>query len=324
MSIYDNTYSPPQVVSFNSKDRVSGTNSSFQSVPVDLGQNRYDSVCLVQASIPKSFYNVPTNYNQFVLKELGLSTTITVPVGSYNKNNLMTTLSTLLTAGSVALGHTWVYTVSYSATTGPDTFKYTYTVTGNTGQPSLIFTDESPFRQLGFEPSSTNIFVANTISSTNAINLSYILRMFIKSNISQNAQDGILEEILSVGSFPPLSIVFYQQYNFDMNTKTFNTDNKNSWLFSLVDSYGQEIDLNGIPWAFTLVFYQRNTTHEIHKADLLINNEQRLFNIQQQQNEIQKQLGAENNGINPVYTVKPFGSSSVVDAFLPPEIVYPK
>lgn len=322
MSIYDNTYSAPQVVSFNSKDRSSGTNSSFASSPVDLGQNKYDSVCLVQASIPKSYYNMPTGYNTFTLTELGLSTTITVPIGSYNKNNLMTTLSSLLTAGSITLGHTWVYSVSYPPTTGPDTFKYTFTVTGNTGQPTLTLTNTSPFRQLGFENNSTNVFTANTLSSVNSINLSYILRMFIKSNICSN-NDGNLEEILSAGSFPPLSIIYFQQYNFDMNTKVYNPNNVNSWNFTITDSYGQVIDLNGVPWAFTLVFYQRNNTHEIHKTDLLIGNEQRLFNIQNEQNKIQSDILGPNNTPTPRFAVKPFGASSVVDSFLEPAIQYP-
>ena len=40
MTTFDATFSYPQIVSFNSKDRISGTNSSFQSTPVDLGLNK--------------------------------------------------------------------------------------------------------------------------------------------------------------------------------------------------------------------------------------------------------------------------------------------
>ena len=69
MSLVDNSTTSPLVINFNSKDRVLGTNSSFLSNPVDLGNNKFDSVCLVQASIPKSFYNIPSGYNKFTLKE---------------------------------------------------------------------------------------------------------------------------------------------------------------------------------------------------------------------------------------------------------------
>ena len=79
MSIYDSTTSVPIVVNFNSKDRISGSNSNFTSEAIDIGINKYDSVCVVQASIPKSFYNMPTGYNTFTLTEGSRgSTTITV------------------------------------------------------------------------------------------------------------------------------------------------------------------------------------------------------------------------------------------------------
>lgn len=287
MSIYDSSSSVPQVVSFNSKDRQSGTDSNFLSAPIDLGINKFNAVCLLCASIPKSYYNMPSGYNTFTLTEKGISTTITIPVGSYNKINLASTLSTLLTAGSVTLGNNWIYTVTNPSPTQADTFKFTFTVSGNgLFQPTITMISTSPFRQLGFEQSTNYAFVANQLVSVNAINLAYVLRIFIKSSICSDSNDGILDEILSVGSFAPQSVIFYQQFNIDVNTRVYNTNNSNSWNFVLTDSYNQELDLNGIPWAFTLVFYQRNDTHEIHKNELLITNEQRLFQIEQTQKKL--------------------------------------
>ena len=37
MSIYDSTTSVPIVVNFNSKDRISGSNSNFTSEAIDIG-----------------------------------------------------------------------------------------------------------------------------------------------------------------------------------------------------------------------------------------------------------------------------------------------
>lgn len=288
MTSFDASFSYPTVVSFNSKDRISGSNSSFISNPVDLGSNKYDSVCLLTASIPKSYYNLPTGYNTFTLTEKGVSTTITVPIGSYNKLNLVTVLSALLTAGSVTLGNNWTYSVSNPNTqNAPDTFKFTFTVSGNGAfQPTITMTSTSPFRQLGFEQSTAYPFTANTLVSVNAINLAYILRMFIKSDICDTSSDGTLAEILSVGSFPPQSVIFFQEFNIDLNTRVFNSTNTNSWNFSIVDSFGQLVDFVGIPWAFTLVFYKRSDTHELHRQELMITNEQRLFQIEQQQRKL--------------------------------------
>lgn len=294
MSLYDSTNVNPTVINFDSKDRVSGTNNNFVSEPVDLGINKYDSVCLVSASIPKSFYNMPTNYNTFTLTEIS-QRTITIPIGNYTKNNLQTALITLLNTGAPS---GWVYNVSYPAATVVDTFKYTFTITGNSGtQPSFAFPAKSPFRQLGFIQGSSNSFSANTLVSTNAINLSFILRMFIKSNICKNSQDGILEELLNIGSFPTLSVMYYQQFNFDFNTRNFNSTDINSWQFSLVDGYDELIDLNGISWAFSLVFYQRANTHELLKTDLKIKNEERIFQIENAQRNIQREI--ETNKVIP-------------------------
>lgn len=288
MTSFDASFSYPTVVSFNSKDRISGSNSSFISNPVDLGSNKYDSVCLLTASIPKSYYNMPTGYNAFTLTEKGVSTTITIPIGSYNKLNLVTVLSVLLTAGSVTLGNNWTYSVSNPNTqNSPDTFKFTFNVSGNSVfQPTITMTSTSPFRQLGFEQSTAYPFTANTLVSVNAINLAYILRMFIKSDICDTSSDGTLAEILSVGSFPPQSVIFFQEFNIDLNTRVFNSTNTNSWNFSIVDSFGQLVDFVGIPWAFTLVFYKRTDTHELHRQELMITNEQRLFQIEQQQRKL--------------------------------------
>lgn len=292
MSLFDQTISTPVVLSFNSKDRISGTNSSFISAPIDLGYNQYDSVALVQASIPRSFYNVPNSYRTFTLRELGVNYTVTMVAGSYNKINLATNLATRLTAAS---GNGWIYSVTYPSASQPDTFKYSFSVSGNTGQPSLIFTD-SMFRQLGFEENTTYAFTANSLVSANCINLAYISRAFIKSNVCVNAQDDVLEEILNYGSYPMLSLAYFQQTTFDLNTRNYNPANTNSWLFSLVDSFDQEIDLNGVPWSFSLVFYKRNDTHEIHKNDLLIKNEERLFKISQEQEKLQDEAAGMTTG----------------------------
>lgn len=192
--------------------------------------------------------------------------------------------------------------------------------------------DTSPFRQLGFEPSTTNTFASNTIKSTNAINLSYVLRAFIKTDMVLNAQDGILEEILSVGSFPPQSIVYYQQYNFDMNTREFNPNNINSWRFTLVDSYNQQIDTNGVPWAFSVVFFQRSITHELHKSELLINNEERLFKIEQQQQLLKQQLETGNRELIPsgetrtitgtIQPIFPVMTNYVLESEIEPDVEY--
>lgn len=327
MSLADFTKSPPYIAYITSKDRVGGTNSNFTSSPIDLGINNYDAVCLSQASIPRSFYNVPTSYNTFSLKE-GVSTAIiTIPVGSYNRINLQSVLQTQLNTSSP---NGWTYVVSYpNTTTQADTFKYSITVSGNTSQPQFIFTT-SMFRQLGFDENSTNTFVGSSLTSSNCINLAYATRAFIKSNIVQ--QVDTLQEILNYGSFPMLSVASYQQNNYDLNTRVFNRDNLNSWTFTLLDEFDQLIDLNGVSWSMTLIFYDRSNTHEIVKTDIQLKNEMRLFEIMNKEIDIKKSmpdtgvsLSGENEGLKleQLFPVLPYVSSSSITPFIERTLVPP-
>ena len=336
MSLIDKTFNNPLVINFNSKDRVSGSNSNFNSIPIDLGNNQFDTVCLIQASIPKSFYNVPSGYNTFTLQENAASVTITITPGSYTRINLQSSLATLLTAASPNL---LTYTVSYPASTAPDTFHYTFSVNSAVIVCRFVLTSLSPFRQLGFETSTTYTFTpgvgSSSLESVNAINLSYILRAFIKSNLVADATDSILEELLNFGSFPANSVMSYQQVNFDMNSRAYNPNNRNSWNFVLQDAFGLEIPLNGISWAFSIVFYQRNKTHELQKNELQIANEERLYRIEQEQQKLNIEIsspGSEQNSqsglltssvplgepslstFQPLYPVQSFGNTT---QFLP-------
>lgn len=338
MSLADNTFSAPYIVYISSNNRASGTNSNFQSAPIDLGINKYDACCVCQASIPRSFYNIPSGYNSFTIKEGVNTATITIPVGSYNRINLQNVLQTKLNETRTG---GWTYVVSYPDTaTQGDTFKYSVSVSGNSSQPQFIFTN-SLFRQLGFEQNSTNTFSSNSLTSTNCINLAYATRAFIKSNICSGID--VLQEILGYGSFPMLSVAYFEQQDYDLNSRILNPNNLNSWTFVLVDAFDQIIDLNGVPWSLSIVLYERNNTHEILKTDLELRNEERLIQLQTKEEEL-KSIIKENEApisevfsgadislpidtidmLSPLFPVKPFNSSSSLESAPTPLIEKPK
>ncbi len=323
MSIFDSTNNYPKIITFSSQGLDLTGDKGFQSIPVDLGVNEYDSVVVIDAEIPKSFYNFPAGYNSFTLTEIMVSVQIEIPARSYNKNNLLTTLSSVLTSASP---HGYVYVASYSPPNEGDSFHIYFTVTGNAGvQPvfSMWSDSRSPFRQLGFNDDSMNVFSGNQLESVNCINLSLVSVCYLQSNIVTNSPNGILQQFLNIGQYPPLSMIYFQQINYDLNTKNFNQSNTNSWFFTLVDDLFLPIDTNGIAFSFTLGFSKRSTTHELHKADLYIQNEQRKFEIEQKQNELKdyvKDIGGEivegNTNIEP-------NSSTILSQFIEPKIKYP-
>ena len=308
MSIIDHTVEP-SIINFSSLNRIDGTNSNFISSPFDLGVNNYDTVCLIQASIPRSFYNIPSLFNTFTINENGILKTVTIPAGNYNRINFQTVLQT-----QINLVTTFTYTVTYPNTViAGDTFKYSFSV--NTANPvSFIFTN-SLFRQIGFDRNSTNSFVAQSLTSTNCINLSYITRCFIKSDVV-NTTDSIFEEILNYGTYPTLSLAYYQQINFDLNSKPLNRTSNNSWRFTLVDSLDFEIDLNGIDWGFSAIFFKRNNINELQIKELEIANEKRLFEIEKErQDMINKVKEEEVKEEVKVSTIEPSSFSAKIVPF---------
>lgn len=278
-SIHDSSYVNPHMFTFNSKDRISGTNSNFQSRPINLAQSQhYTDVCVIQASIPRSLFNVPSGYNTFTLTENGVDATVTISPASYSVFNLIPVLEAALNAASP---NGWVYTVTFPALDQPQTFRYTYTVTGNGGlQPSFTF-GVGMFRLMGFLTGTTNTFVADTLVSVAGVNFAYSSRAFIKSDVCQNTDRGILQEILNYATnCSPYTYCYFEQMACDLTSRNFNDQSRNSWNFTLVDGFDQEIDTNNISWSFTVAFYARADTHEVQKTALMIQNEERLYEIE--------------------------------------------
>jgi hypothetical protein len=289
----NNSSVSPLVVNFNSIRRSNGTNSNFFSLPIDFKINKYDSVCLLQAQIPKSAYNIDDPYNTFILEENGSTVQIIVPPASYNNINILPVLTYLLNTNS-PLGFT--YEVFYNNSTwkcgDPDIFKFQFKVSGN-GIIQPIFTFPSIFsihNQLGFDIDIPYNFIGNELLSANCINMSNITRCFIKSNVVFNAYLSILEEVLNYGDYGPLQVCYYQQQSIDLNSREFNNTGLNSWQFSVVDRNDSLLNLNNIPWSISLVFFQRNDIHELQSLELKIQNELRILDLQKKQEDIIRQV----------------------------------
>lgn len=278
MSIYNNTTDHPFALYIDSSERVSGTDSSFLSKPALINPaNKYDAVVVSQVSIPKSWYNVPATFNTFTLVENGVPITITIPAGNYNRLTLAAVLPALLTSASL---NAKTYTITYpdvanQADTGKYTFKYA--PFGGGDLISFDFDNVSMFQQLGFPRATVTDFddITGELTSPNVINFQIINSIFIYSDMC--VEEGVLQEIHSVGSFPSNAYIFYQQYNYDITSKQLLTSNNNSWTFVLLDEFEREIDLNGVPWEMSVILYNRTDTHQLHREDLRINNIERIL-----------------------------------------------
>ena len=251
------------VAYIDSHNKLQGTNTHF-SHSVNLPkQNNFDSICVLQASIPKSFYLIAPENNTFFLQEFGFApVTITIPIGNYTRRSFGIKLQVLLNAASPNL---YFYQVGVPNTaTEPDTGKYNFSVQTSVlnpaipaNAPSLIMEESfQPSESLGFDPYSTNVFFNGNLESTNVCRLQAKNTLFIKSNAVDNGGTGILQALF--GADPDFSVINFQVGNaggIAANRKELIENRCNSLTFVITDEDGLVLDTNGLSVAFSILLW---------------------------------------------------------------------
>lgn len=256
MSLINNS----TVYHINSRNRVNGTDSDFTyriEIPPD---SKYNKVAVLQISIPKSYYLVQDG-EHFTLQEGKDEIKILMTSGNYTRKSFAASAQQLLNSNSP---NGWVYEIKYqNSSLEYDDGKYTYNVTGNISQPSLIFDgDHNICEQFGFDNNSTNTFVSNTLKSVNVINMQRESTLYLHSDISNNTNDNILQEIFSSSSNDFSSIVF-QQTEAEAYSKDITSNTSNIYSFYLTNENNKPINLNGLNLVFSLVLYEKNPIYNM-------------------------------------------------------------
>lgn len=253
-----------QIYYVNSANRLSGSDSDFTYKILTPPGVTYDHAVILAAKIPRSYYLVDSTNRTFTLTELGASTVITLPIGNYTRKSFVAAVTGLLNAGSIALGHTWVYTIAYAnALLTSDDGKLTFSVTGNGGsQPSLTF-NNSLSACFGF-PQGSFAFVGNSLKSQYAIDLIPEDTLFIHSDLVQNNNNNVLCDIYAAG-MANFSSIIYENYSADFNAKEIATTSNSVYRFTLTDEFDKVMDLNGQNMVFTLCLYAEDKTNSMFR-----------------------------------------------------------
>lgn len=247
----------------NSENRNSGSSSNFTyKIEIPRGGN-FDSVSVLSASIPLSYYLIRSPYNTMVLKEGVTEVMITVPEGNYSARSFMTDLVVLLNESSP---NGWIYSMSLDSTLA----KYTYTVTGNNGsQPTFILNNHLG-DQTGFDINSVNPFVGDSLTSSNVLNFVSTNCLYLHSNICAD-KNNILQEIFSNNTIP-FSYITWSCPDVDLYSKPLVSNTDSSFSFSLADEHGTVIDLNGQDIQFTLLLYKKVDINQMFRTWLELSN----------------------------------------------------
>jgi hypothetical protein len=193
------------------------------------------------------------------MREDGIDRLITIPPGNYSADVFASTLIELLNTGAPA---GWTYNITLpNSFTSPDTAKFTYTVTGNATQPSIVCTDQVE-EQLGFAINSVNTFIDNSLTSSTVVNFGCESTMFLHSDIASNGDNDILQEIYSNNTIP-FSYITYQCTAPELYSKELNTNQANVFHFSLTNEKNQLMNLHGVDMQITLALYKKDDTNEL-------------------------------------------------------------
>lgn len=99
--------SSKRLLYIDSHARLSGTHNNF-TYQLDYKGEVYD-YCVLQASIPKSYWLIQSGQNTFTLDEISNQVTITIPVGNYSRSSFAYQLQYQLNTDSP---NDWTYQIS--------------------------------------------------------------------------------------------------------------------------------------------------------------------------------------------------------------------
>lgn len=253
-----------KIISVNSKNRTdAGTNAGDFTVDLNIKpESKYDSVCVLAANIPKSWYLIQDDgSNTFVVEEKKAQRTITLNPGNYQFDVFQSALQTLLNTGQPS---GWTYTVTVSdPKIQEDTGKFYFAVSGNgSDQPAFIFPASSAVHeQMGFFPESTNVFSANALTSTRVFNLNRESTIFIRSTMVNTQDSDILIDIFSSSS-PDFSTIAWQNTSGELYSKPLKPDCGKSINFRITNEDNKILDMNGADVQITIVLYRAVRTLE--------------------------------------------------------------
>lgn len=245
---------------FKTANSISSSDFNFL---LDIDPNsEYDSVTILDASIPKSNYSVSAPHNNFNILEDSGTRLIIIPEGNYSRRGFKNVLLPLLNANTDG----YIYSINYdNIISTTDTGKFSFTITGTfIIQPSFIFS-HGMYNNMGFNENSSYTFVSNSLIAPNVMNFRSQDTYYILSDIIQNRNDNILGHIISNQSnnYEHINFKNHSPYEY---SKLFSRISSNVYNFKVVNERMEPINLNGLDVFFTLMIYKRENINGLIKG----------------------------------------------------------
>lgn len=193
----------------------------------------YNTISIIHAEIPYSFYIINEYNNKLVLS----TGTINIPYGNYNANSLIKYINTQTPTNM---------TLSFDSTTGK--MKITY------NQFFSVLSTSTIQEVLGFDYNKTYTSSGNVIQFPYPLNCLGTKNLFIKSNVLLQNYNSVTQDYVTLSSIPvsvePYSIILYNNYansNFIIKNKVL--DNLEIQIY---DDNNNLVDFNNVEWNITI------------------------------------------------------------------------
>lgn len=259
------TFTDTKVISLNSESALQKNGSYLSSVSFNLsGLLRSDTdiihtqLALQNAQVPVSFYIINYTNNVFIITFLSTDYTITIPVGNYNANTLITSIKSAILMATSALGGGVAMTINISKTTGIFIFSTAIAFTIRSSLQAFTMqtilgtgTNDQIATSNGLEYSLTLPFPCNLLG----IKLLQVNSPVISgNNFASNLQgQTTLLATIPVQS-PSFGLILYADTG---DTRvSFNNASLDGIDIDIVDAEtGQYINFNNCDWTMTLLLH---------------------------------------------------------------------
>ena len=249
----------------SSEKKISGTNANFRYV-LNIDNTllqKCTHISTTYVKIPKSFYNISSGYNRFILIEDTQETIIYVPPGNYTKTQWYEQVKRLLDENSQ-------FSIKYIVADEHNTY--------NTGKMLIVaeyigihsialkFEGEKDMNaEFGCAKNSTNYFINDNIFiSPMVINLNsrssmiYINIDQISSKVSNGNNNSNTLCILNGESTSPFSNIVYYWEDLVINMKPLTNAVDSIINIKILDENEREYDINNASIFITLHFFKYN------------------------------------------------------------------
>lgn len=243
----------------NSDNRNSGTASDF-NYTIDIPKNEtFTHCCVLQASVPVTYYLVRKGMNSFTVIEDGVPRVVYIEEGNYNNKNFINEFLLQINLNPPQYDETdrIAYDISYNEII--DKFTITYVSPDIPGFPPGITDVKFKFNsslayQFGFDIDKVYSFTGNKLVSPNIPNFIPESVVNIHSDMIES-HDGILQEIYSYNTGAISNIIYMLSTDFRAYSKKLKTGQSNQFHFKLLDSDKNYLDTNGHPIILTVLLY---------------------------------------------------------------------